>query len=160
MATIFLIIGETGTGKTWVMKELMRLLEISNIYSYKTGLYVYLKKDGVIIFGKYDGGTFDGSDHLSMAVMSTNDKIAPVLREARFAFAEGDRFTNSVFIEAFKPVICRIKGDGAEGRLKRGSAQTERQIKSIATRVNNIQPHQSFENSQECLDFLLSQVKI
>lgn len=150
---MLLIIGTCGTGKTWVMKQLMKHLGISSIYSYKTGLYTYLKKGGVMLLGKYDGSTFEGSDRLSMSIMTDNPKMKAEF-EDHIVIGEGDRFTNSTFINTFKPTILKINGDGVEGRLKRGSSQTERHLKSIATRVNNIEADHEFENSQECLDYI------
>lgn len=155
---IFLIIGTCGVGKTWIMKQLIAALNITNTYTYTTGLYTYLKKDGIILLGRYDGSVFEGSDRLSMSIMSTNDKIAPVLQQAKFVIAEGDRFTNTTFINTFKPVILKINGDGVAGRLKRGSSQTERHLKSITTRVNNITADVEFNNSTECFNYILKQI--
>jgi hypothetical protein len=52
--------------------------------------------------------------------------------------AEGDRFTNGKFIDKAKPIIIKITDDGAVGRLHRDSKQSDRHLKSIQTRVNNI----------------------
>lgn len=152
-----LIIGAPGVGKTWLMNQLISHFNIDKRFcGYKTGLYQYLMKDGIIILGKYIGTIFDGSDRLSMAIMKDNDMIRPVFRNAKLIIGEGDRFTNSTFIQAFKPLVLKIKGDGAAGRLKRGSSQSERQIKSITTRVNNITPSLEFESSTECLNYIKS----
>lgn len=153
---IYLIIGICGTGKTWIMKELAKAAKISTTYSYKTGMYVYLKKDGIILLGKFDGTMFEGSDRLSMAIMSDNDKVAKIFKEARIVIGEGDRFTNSTFLKDFQPTVLRIKGDGVEGRIKRGSSQTERHLKSITTRVQNMEAHLEFDDSTACLNYLLS----
>jgi hypothetical protein len=51
---------------------------------------------------------------------------------------EGDRFTNRRALESAEPTIIKIMGDGLTGRVKRGSNQSERQLKSITTRVGNI----------------------
>lgn len=111
-----------------------------------------------MLLGKYDGTVFEGSDRLSMSIMADNAKIKPVFAEARIVVAEGDRFTNSTFIRNFEPHIVKIEGDGAIGRLKRGSSQTERHIKSITTRVTNMPAHVTVKDSQACLDYLLDQI--
>jgi hypothetical protein len=127
-----------------------------NVYSYATGQYKYLKQNGVMIIGVYDGSTFQGSDKLSMSIMQSNKLIEPVFKTVDAVFCEGDRFTNSTFINTFNPTIVRIKGDGAQGREQRGSSQSERQIKSITTRVNNITADIEFENSLDCFNYLIS----
>lgn len=155
MKKVFLVIGTCGTGKTWVMTEFAKHLGISSVYSYATGLYSYLKKDGYIILGKYDGSVFQGSDKLSMAIMTHNEKVRPVFEAARMVVGEGDRFTNSTFIKDFVPTIIKITGDGVAGRAKRGSQQTERHLKSITTRVENITPDWEVADSTECLKLLI-----
>lgn len=157
---VILIIGGCGTGKTWIMNRLKEHFDISNVYHYGTGLYTYLKKDGVIILGRYDGSTFEGGDKLSMAIMSDNDKVKPVFEEARVVFAEGDRFTNSSFIEAFAPRVYKITNDGAAGREKRKSSQTERHIRAIQSRVDNIKADREFATSAECLEAILEEFSI
>lgn len=152
-----LIIGAPGVGKTWLMNQLIDYFGIDRrTCGYKTGLYQYLMKDGIVILGRYVGAIFDGSDKLSMAIMKDNEKVQPIFRNAKLVIGEGDRFTNNTFIQAFKPQILKIKGDGEAGRLKRGTKQTERQIKSITTRVNNINAHFEFENSSECFNYIKS----
>lgn len=158
MNNIYLIIGTCGVGKTWIMTQLMNALDISRLYTYATGQYTYIKKNGIILLGRYDGSVFEGSDRLSMSIMSSNDKIEPIFKQARFVIAEGDRFTNNTFIQRFKPIILKVNGDGAEGRLKRGSSQTERHLKSITTRVNNINPTLEFNNSTECFNYLINTI--
>lgn len=156
--TMYLIIGNCGVGKTWIMKSLIKALGISKVYSYKTGLYQYLKQKDVIILGKYDDTVFEGSDRLSMAIMTDNAKIKPIFESVKYVIGEGDRFTNSSFITEFNPVILKVLGDGSEGRIKRGSGQSERHLKSIATRVNNIQANIEFNNSADCLAYLTNEI--
>ena len=69
--------------------------------------------------------------------------------------AEGDRFMNRRFIETCKPYIIKILDEGTRGRQQRGSTQSERQLKSIATRVKNIQEDVTVKNSTEALNKLL-----
>lgn len=93
-----------------------------------------------------------------MAIMKDNLPAKLALGAYDVVIAEGDRFTNSTFINDFKPYVLRIKGNGVEGRLKRGSNQTERHLKSMTTRVNNVEHDLAFENSTECLTWLIKQI--
>jgi len=144
---IILIIGECGVGKTWVMKNF-----IKGSKGYKLGLYYFNETEKHIVVGKYDNSTFEGSDRLSMAVMKDLDKMLGYIKKVnKIAIFEGDRFMNQNFINKANPLIIKIKGDGKEGRIKRGSQQTERQLKTIRTRVGNINFNKEVENSNECL---------
>jgi len=156
---VILIIGECGSGKTWVMKQLIKALEINtSVYTYSAGLYRFVKKDGVVITGVYNGDKFEGSDKLSMAVMTSNKQFQDAVKDARVVVCEGDRFTNSTFIKEFSPYIIRIEDDGAEGRKLRGSNQTERHLKSIKTRVQSIPADILVGNSEECLKLVFGLV--
>ena len=149
---ILLIIGECGVGKTWVMKQL-----IKNSKGFKLGLYYFNETDKNIVVGKYDNSTFEGSDRLSMAVMKDLDKMINYINKVnKTAIFEGDRFMNSNFIKKANPFIIKIIGDGKGGRLKRGSNQTLRQLKTIKTRVKNIQAHKEVNNSNKCLKIIQS----
>jgi hypothetical protein len=165
-----LIIGNCGVGKTYVMTELLKHFkceqakQVEQVY-YNTNeskvLYKNLNdpsqetrhlRNEINIVGKYDGSTFQGSDRLSMSVMSSVDKYLATVKGV--SIFEGDRFTNGKFIAKAKPYIIKILGNGKEGREKRGSQQTERQIKSISTRVSNIEANAEVDNSQIVLESL------
>lgn len=147
---IILIIGECGVGKTWVMKNLL-----NNTKGYKLGLFLFHENEKTIIVGKYDNSIFQGSDKLSMSVMSDLNKMYSYIKKSKkIAIFEGDRFMNGNFIKKCNPYIIKIKGDGAGGRLKRGSNQSERQLKTIKTRVKNIEFDVEVENSSECLKII------
>lgn len=133
-----LIIGECGVGKTWVMLSLIERFKCSTQSKVKLLRYSTNKDNTINITGKYEEGqTFQGSDKLAMNVMSSVDEFLDENWDAINIY-EGDRFSNSKFIAKVDPIIIRIQGDGEAGRAKRGSQQTERQLKSIRTRVNNI----------------------
>ena len=147
---IILIIGECGVGKTWVMKNLLKETK-----GFKLGLYFFNENKKNIIVGKYDNSIFEGSDKLSMSVMIDLDKILAYIKKSKkIAVFEGDRFMNGNFIKKCNPYIIKINGNGAGGRLKRGSNQTERQLKTIKTRVKNINPNIEVKNSNECLKII------
>ena len=142
-----LIVGACGVGKTWLMKQLL----IENNKQKKIGRFVFHEAKDYIIVGKYDGSTFEGSDKLSMSVMADLDMMLEYINSVnKFAIYEGDRFTNYKFINKANPIIYKILGDGQQGRTQRGSEQSSRQIKSIQTRVNNINSHTDYKSSKEC----------
>ena len=124
---------------------------------YKLGKFYFHENISYIIAGKYDGSTFQGSDKLSMSVITDLNKMLNYInKKNKTAIFEGDRFMNKTFINKAKPYIIKINGDGKDGRIKRSSSQSHRQIKSIKTRVGNINPHNIFKNSTECFNYLCS----
>lgn len=156
MKTI-LLVGGCGSGKTWVMLELIKKMKLSVRASF--GMLSYARNDDIFVLGKYDGGTFQGSDRLSMAVMrDVPDFLAEFAGEYTWCICEGDRFTNKNFIALASPYIIKIIDDGSKGRKMRASNQTERQIKSIATRVANVKEDCTVENSSQALKKILNLV--
>jgi adenylate kinase len=135
MSNTILLIGSPGVGKTWVMKAIINRFNCDKRQKY--GKFYFHQSEEVIVVGKYDGTMFEGSDRLSMSVITDIDGFMAITQN-RLVILEGDRFTNSKVISKMNPTIVKITGDGAEGRRKRDSNQTERHIKSITTRVNNI----------------------
>lgn len=147
-----LVIGNCGSGKTWVMQQLISRFAINKFG--KIGKFYFNYADGIVVIGKYDNTIFQGSDRLSMAVMSDIDMFNK-FAENKLVICEGDRLTNSTFITKSNPTIIRITDDGLNGRKIRNSNQTERHLKSIATRVNNITPHYQVSDSNECLNLVI-----
>jgi GTPase SAR1 family protein len=150
-----LLIGACGSGKTWVMNELLK--NVLDTKKAKVGLNSFrideIKK--VLILGIYDGTTFEGSDKLSMGVMADVDKLKAIQGKHNLTIiAEGDRFTNATFIKKFNPFIIKISDLGEVGRLKRNSSQSERHIKSILTRVTNIKENILVNNSSDALEII------
>jgi len=140
-----LIIGECGVGKTWVMKQ---LLADYNLQPGKIGKFKFHYNDDIVLIGVYDGSTFEGSDRLSMSLNTDLDNFL-LWSNNKSVICEGDRFTNSTFIKKATPIIFKIQGDGEVGRKIRGSKQTERHLKSIATRVSNIKEDVLAKDSEE-----------
>lgn len=165
-----LIIGNCGVGKTYIMTELINHFKCNQSkqleqihYNTNESQVLYNKMNDLTplnkinIVGRYDGSTFQGSDRLSMSVMTSVDNYLSTVQGLNIF--EGDRFTNGKFIAKAKPYIIKILGNGAEGRKLRGSEQTERQIKSISTRVSNISADAEVDNSTIalfCLKSILS----
>jgi len=154
-----LICGMQGTGKTWVMLQLIELMKASKKRKYKT--VYYHQGENIAIVGKYDGQTFQGSDRLSMGVMADIGGMLAQHREGN-VILEGDRFTNGKFISRYKPTIIYITSDGSEGRKLRGSDQSERTIKSMATRLTNLDLKKraiAVEDSATALEKILELLK-
>ena len=149
-----LIIGDCGSGKTWVMKELIKLFGVTKPMNHKTLHFV--TNDKINILGKYEEDhLFAGSDRLSMSVITD---VAGYYENhpVDVTIAEGDRFTNQRFINESKPTIIRINDNGNKGRELRKSEQTSRHIQAIRTRVNNIPPSLIVPTSKECLEVIIN----
>lgn len=145
-----LLIGACGSGKTWVMKQLIAHYSLTN--AGKFGLIKFKTNGNISVLGKYTGDTFDGSDRLSMAVAKDFEKFNKLATDKGWTVvAEGDRFTNRKFIDTFAPTIIKILDDGLRGRTIRQSKQTQRHINAIATRVSNIKAHHEVNTSTEAL---------
>jgi hypothetical protein len=153
-----LIIGDCGSGKTWVLKNLIEELGLTK--KAKSGLIRFRTNGKIAVTGEYSGKVFDGSDRLSMAVSLDFNNINSIIKKHEMLFiSEGDRFTNKNFIEITNPLIIRIKDNGEKGRILRKSAQSEKQIKSINTRINKIKPCFSVENSEQALELIREIIK-
>jgi len=145
-----LLIGNCGSGKTWVMKQL--ILEYKMNVSGYVGKAKFKANDKFIVMGRYNGSVFDGSDRLSMSVMTDFDSLKKIQEIKNLHIvSEGDRFMNKKFIEIFNPFIIKISDNGLDGIKKRGSTQSVRQLKSISTRVKNIKENIIVKNSDEAL---------
>lgn len=153
-----LLVGACGSGKTWVMKSLIERLNLNSTKKFK--MIFYQTNGEVSVLGKYDGSTFEGSDKLSMAVARDFKPFKNFNETKNYKIiAEGDRFMNSTFIETFQPYIIKIKDKGQKGRLKRNSSQTERQIKTIQTRVDNVKENVAVNDSTEALELIINILK-
>ena len=148
---IILLIGMCGSGKTWVMEQLIQYYVLS--HKRKAGKIYYHTDNKIIALGKYDGSMYQGSDKLSMSVMTDVDAFLS-WNKSNIIIAEGDRFTNGKFIAKANPIVIKITDDGVVGRLKRNSNQSDRHLKSVQTRVNNIKPHYDVINSIEALTLI------
>lgn len=155
---IILIVGACGAGKTWVMQQLINKFNL-NITGKIDTIYFH-RNEKIAALGKYDGTVFQGSDRLSMAVMAALPEFLEYAKGRKLnVICEGDRFMNSTFIDQAKPYIIKIKNDGSQGRKIRGSSQTERQLKSVATRVSKVKADFEVDNSDQALKKILSMLK-
>jgi hypothetical protein len=145
---VILLIGNCGSGKTWVMKQIIRTFNLNQ--KAKIGKFIFQTNGKLSVLGNYDGSMFEGSDKLSMSIMTDCTLMKNVAKKhGMVIICEGDRFTNKTFINTFNPFIIKITDDGRNGRTKRGSNQTSQHLKRIATRVQNIKYDMAVDNSSD-----------
>jgi hypothetical protein len=153
-----LLIGVQGTGKTWVMKSIIerfkceRRQKIRSLYFHISDLGERQKE--IVVAGIYNNTTFEGTDRLSLGVMQDYPAFL-AYTQPYFVLLEGDRFTNFTVLDKHKrPYVIKIDNDGAEGRAKRGTKQSETALKRIKTRIDNITPDISVKDSTEALELI------
>ena len=153
-----LLTGRPGTGKTWVMKQLIDYYELKE--KGKVGLidYLFSSDSDVYVTGNYVGDVFDGCDKLSMAAISSTGSFIEET-PGKIRIFDGDRFTNATFLK-YEPIIINIMGDGAEGRSLRGSNQTEARLNAMRTRYNNYPYHYRVEDSNAALGKLKQLIEL
>ncbi len=147
MPKTILLIGAAGSGKTWAMKQ---FIDIPVTYTVKCGKVkgAYSVEQNLFVAGIYDGSMYEGGDRLSMSVMTDYPRLRHWQVDGDVTIlCEGDRFMNKSFIDMFEPVIIKITDDGSRGRKHRGSEQTPRHLKAIATRVSNVKADHEVYNS-------------
>jgi hypothetical protein len=154
MVETILLIGNCGSGKTWCMINLIKKLELNT--KARIGKVIFQTDGSVSVLGNYEGSTFQGSDKLSMSVMTDFAILRKMQRKNSMnVICEGDRFMNKKFISMFQPIVIKITDDGENGRSLRGSSQSMRQVKSIKTRVENTPFNKAAKNSSEALEMIM-----
>ncbi len=143
---IIVIGGEPATGKSRLMRKIKGKREFkSNKYK---KLLDYEKKGDLIIFGRYEGEKFDGTDRLAMSVQPVAvDFVKKTLKknpDTTIIF-EGDRLFNKKFIQfisktcPFCVIILTVSQSVKDERHKdREDTQTETFLKSRKTKVANV----------------------
>lgn len=158
MVKIILLIGVQGSGKSWVMSQLIRKHQMNQ--KLRIGKIRFHTNGVLSVAGVYNGEMFQGSDKLSMAVMSDYDSFLSYLvshsqtsRQTQILLLEGDRFTNSKVVNhpTLAPHIIKITDDGTLGRRRRGSEQSSEALRRMQTRITNIASHQDAKDSEEAL---------
>ena len=141
--------GEPATGKTSLINKLMSSKKFKK-FKYKKILN-YLKSGDTIIFGKYEGSCFDGTDRLSMAVQPVAEQFLIKNKDSSYTIIfEGDRLFNKKFLK-FSSGICEtiVVVLSASEKVKhsrhkeRKDTQPETFLKSRKTKIQNI--YKSFQ---------------
>lgn len=140
MAEIIAIGGVPASGKSTLMKKVIK--EYKPLKTFKYGLIrgLYDKEQNLYFIGIYDDSVFCGTDKLSMAVQPHFFKLIDKLPQARFVF-EGDRLFNQSLFDKYdcEIVVINANEETIDQRHKqRSDNQTDRFKKAKQTKINNI----------------------
>jgi hypothetical protein len=144
-------IGEPGTGKTTLMRSILSEYSKAEEPEFvKEGLVTYhrFNTQKVIILGKYDEGTFAGTDTWSKGV---GPKFRQWLIDNRETyqdwgcFGEGERLSNqpnmdAMFEEESMKLVClKVSEEELERRrAARNNVQNESWMRGMKTRIANL----------------------
>jgi len=150
---VIILGGEPATGKTTIMKNLIRRKKLKSL-EHKLLRGSIDKKSKLILLGIYDKGidedSFCGTDRLSMSVQP--DAIAFVEKASKkytdyTLLLEGDRLFNQKFLDSIKGyglaisiIVLGVSKKELHKRHKHreGDTQTDKFLKGRKTKVNNI----------------------
>jgi len=140
MAEIIAIGGVPASGKSTLMKKVIK--EYKPLKTFKYGLIrgLYDKEQNLYFIGIYDDSVFCGTDKLSMAVQPHFFKLIDKLPQARFVF-EGDRLFNQSLFDKYDCEIVVINANEKtidQRHKQRSDNQTDRFKKAKQTKINNI----------------------
>jgi dephospho-CoA kinase len=145
MMKVFAIGGEPGSGKSTLMKEVIKHYNAEPKYdAFK--LVPYLQKDNIYILGKYEEGeVFSGTDRMSMAVQPEAIKFLASLPQNSVVLYEGDRLFTASFLEHCLEkydlqiiYLSTTKEVRTERYKERGSNQNETWLQGRETKIANI----------------------
>lgn len=136
--------GEPATGKTALVSKIISEHKFKKC-KYKKILN-YLKSNNIIILGKYEGGKFDGTDRLSMAVQPVAQNfLTENANENYIVIFEGDRLFNKKFLEfssnQFETHIIILSTSEkikTHRHKERKDTQQEKFLKGRKTKMKNI----------------------
>ena len=143
---IICLIGEPATGKTTLMKSIMTMI---GPLKFETNPFAHYHNKRFIVLGKYDTGTFQGTDKLSMSVQPVATDFVKASKDKIILF-EGDRLGNLSFFNEVKKyhdlnvIVLKVDPNLKETRhIVRGDKQTNQFKLSKKTKVENIIKNQT-----------------
>jgi len=137
---IIAIGGEPASGKTTLLKDIIKNYKPLSTFKFKLVRGLYNKKNNIYFIGIYDNSVFSGTDKLSMAVQPDFFKFLDKVKNSLVIF-EGDRLFNQSLFNKYKCKIVVLKADNKtlEGRhILRSDNQTEVFKKAKKTKIVNI----------------------
>lgn len=145
------VIGMPASGKTTIFRKIISEQPNWEVKKFKTLRFMICKPWKLIIFGMYpEEGTFAGTDMLSMAVMPDAMIFLRKWTSKHPEYSilmEGDRFNSSKWFNYLKELelehkIFVVKANEEQMRMRhnsRNNSQSETFLKTIATKVENIE---------------------
>ncbi|MGB2010563.1 MAG: hypothetical protein ACPIG6_06300 [Akkermansiaceae bacterium] len=137
---ILAIGGEPATGKSTMVKRLIKQLLPLRTFSYGLIKGLYCPDRELYIPGIYDNSIFCGTDKLSMAAQPDFIKLTNKIKGGNFLF-EGDRLFNQSLFDAIKCDIYVLTAtqETLQKRHKtRKDAQSAKFLKAKKTKIKNI----------------------
>ena len=144
---IIAIGGEPATGKTSLMRGVLKNFTDLKKFKYKLVRGYYSPEQNVYIIGIYNKELFSGTDKLSMAVQPSFIEFISKTKNASIIF-EGDRLFNQ---SLFEKVQCDIHILEADEQIKhqrhidRQDSQDQKFLKAKKTKIKNIKNQNNFE---------------
>jgi len=172
MKKITLIGGEPCTGKSTLMRSIIKRKNINKNFEYEKLLKGHCNED-YIVLGLYGGELFDGTDKLSMAVQPVFERFINKEKTKKHIILEGDRLFKKSLIRwlqssnnFFRLIILTASESVKSFRhKKRKDEQTQKWINAKKTTINNITSefnHTMFKNENmidmdKIIDYILQE---
>lgn len=144
---IIAIGGEPATGKTSLMRGVLKNFDDLKKFKYKLVRGYYSPKENVYIIGIYNQELFSGTDKLSMAVQPSFIEFIPKTKNATIIF-EGDRLFNQSLFEKVECEIFILEADEEikhQRHIDRKDSQDQKFLKAKKTKIQNIKNQNKFE---------------
>tara|TARA_Y100000592_G_C5424412_1_gene294934 strand:- start:725 stop:1237 length:513 start_codon:yes stop_codon:yes gene_type:complete len=144
---IIAIGGEPATGKTSLMRGVLKNFTDLKKFKYKLVRGYYSPAENVYIIGIYNKELFSGTDKLSMAVQPSFIEFLPKTKNAIVIF-EGDRLFNQSLFEKVKCDIYILQADEQikhQRHIDRKDSQDQKFLKAKQTKIKNIKNKNNFE---------------
>ena len=166
---IIAIGGEPATGKSTLMKRIIKQHMPLKTFSYGLVKGLYSQEHNIYFIGIYDNSVFCGTDKLSMAVQPVFVKLLNKMPDATFVF-EGDRlFNQSLFDQKQCEIyVLEVNDEVLKARHeKRNDNQTDQFKRAKRTKIQNIKDNNTFtllpnntaEQTEECYKTILKAIK-
>ncbi len=161
--------GEPASGKSTLMKQIIKQHMPLKTFSYGLVRGLYAKDQDIYFIGIYDNSVFCGTDKLSMAVQPDFIKLIDRKPDSTFVF-EGDRlFNQSLFDQKQCEIfVLEVTEETLKARHeKRQDNQTEQFKKAKRTKIQNIKnrntikilPNNTQEETEECFNTILKAIR-
>ena len=165
---IIAIGGEPASGKSTLMKRILKEYLPLKTFSYGLIKGLHSKDPNVYFIGIYDNSVFCGTDKLSMAVQPDFIKLVNNIKEATFVF-EGDRLFNQSLFDQKECEIFVLEVSEAtlhERHENRQDNQTDKFKRAKRTKIQNIKKNNKVtilqnntpEESEACFKTILKAI--